>query len=198
MKLMKLRRLSLLLLAGFAVLAFAETNTWTVDSRHSSAGFSVRHLGISNVKGNFSKVSGQVVLDDKDITRSSVEVSIDATSVDTGVGGRDEDLKGPNYFDVAKYPAITFKSKSVEKNGDKLKVSGDLTIHGVTRPVTLDVDGPSDSITDPRGNTHRGFSASTRLNRHDFGVDGGKMIVGDMVQISIEMEIVLPPAKPAK
>ena len=198
MKIMKLRHLPLLLLACLPVLAFAETTTWSVDPRHSSAAFSVRHLGISNVKGNFSKVSGQVVLDDKDITHSSVDVSIDATSVNTGVAGRDEDLKGPKYFDVAQYPTIKFKSKSVEKNGDRLKVSGDLTIHGVTRPATLDVEGPSEPISDPRGDSHRGISASTKLNRHDFGVDGGKMVVGDMVQISIDVEIVLPAIKPAK
>ena len=198
MRLMKLGYLSLLLPACLAVLAFAQATTWSVDPRHSTAGFSARHMGISNVKGSFSKISGQVMLDAKDVTRSSVDVSIDAASVDTGVAGRDEDLRGPGYFDVAKYPTITFKSRSVEKNGDKLKVNGDLTIHGVTRPATLDVEGPGDSITDPRGNAHRGFSASTRLNRHDFGVDGGKMMVGDMVQISIDVEIVMAPAKPAQ
>ncbi len=198
MKIMKLRFLCLSLIACFAVLAFAKPSTWNVDPAHSSAGFSVRHMGISNVKGHFSKVTGTVVLDDQDITRSSVDISIDATTVDTGVSMRDGDLKGANYFDVAKYPTITFKSKGVEKNGDKLKVNGDLTLHGVTKPATLDVDGPSDAITDPRGNSHRGFSASTRLNRHDFGVDGGKMAVGEIVQIDIDVEVVMPAAKTAK
>jgi len=176
--------------------ALAQTSDWNIDPAHSTAQFTVRHLGISNVTGNFTKVSGTVALNEKDITQSQVNASIDVNSVDTRVEMRDKDLKSPNFFDVAKYPTIEFKSKRIVKDGDKLKLIGDLTIHGTTREVTLDVDGLTPAITDPWGNTRRGFSATTTINRKDFNIvdntllKTGEAAVGDVVKIQIDAELV--------
>src|SRR5258708_20533439 len=131
----------------------ATTSTWQIDPNHSSAQFAVRHLTISTVRGAFTKVSGTVQLDDKDIAKSSVDVTIDAASVDTRVPDRDNDLRSDHFFDVAKYPTITFKSKKVEQVGaGKLRITGDLTIHGTTKEVALDADGPPPPATPPWGN----------------------------------------------
>jgi polyisoprenoid-binding protein YceI len=170
--------------------ANAASTTWQIDPAHTAAGFAVKHLLISTVRGQFKGVTGTVVWDDKDITKSSVNVTIDATTIDTGTPMRDGDLKSPNYFDVAKFPTITFKSTKIEEAGaGKLKVTGDLTIHGVTKSVVLDVDGPSDAIKDPWGNTRAGIGATTKVNRQDFGVSGGKGAVGDDIVISIDLEM---------
>lgn len=176
--------------------AFAQTSNWNIDPAHSTAQFTVRHMGISNVTGNFTKVSGAVVLDEKDITKSQVSASIDVSSVDTRVEMRDKDLKSPNFFDVEKYPTIEFKSKSIRKSGDKLQLIGDLTIHGTTHEVTLDVDGPTPEVGDPWGNTRRGFSATTSINRKDFNLTynnllkTGEAVVGDTIKIQIDVELV--------
>jgi len=175
--------------------AFAQT-TWNIDPAHSTAQFTVRHLGISNVTGSFTKVSGSVVLNDKDITQSQVAASIDVNSVDTRVDARDKDLKSPNFFDVEKYPTIEFKSKKITGSAGKLKVIGDLTIHGATHEVTLDVDGPTPEVADPWGNARRGISATTSINRKDFNLTYNKMLgtgeamIGDTVKIQIDAEIV--------
>src|SRR5271168_4774836 len=130
--------------------ASAQVQTWTIDPNHTSAQFSVRHLGISTVRGAFTKVSGTVQYDPASPTKTVIDASIDVSSVDTRVEMRDNDLRSPNYFDVAKFPTLTFKSKKVEAgDAGKLKVTGDLTIHGVTKEAVLDVDGPSAAIKDP-------------------------------------------------
>ena len=173
-----------------AISAGAQVQTWQVDPNHTAAQFSVRHMGISTVRGAFTKVSGTAQYDPSAPAKASAEVTIDADSVDTRVTMRDNDLRSPNFFEVAKYPTITFKSKSVQAAGDgKLKIVGDLTIHGVTKEVTLDVDGPSAPVTDPKGNQHIGASASTKINRKDFGV-GTNPMVGDEVTITIDVELV--------
>ncbi len=181
-------------LAGVALLAVsacARADTWQIDPMHSAAQFSVRHMGISTVRGAFTKLNGTVQYDPADPSKSSVEVTIDAASVDTRVTMRDNDLKGPNFFDVAKYPTMTFKSKRVDVIGKGLlKVIGDLTIHGVTKEVTLEVVGPSDPMTDPRGNTHMGAEATTKISRKDFGVSGAPTMVGDEITITIDAELV--------
>ena len=180
----------------FSLSALAQTSDWKIDPAHSTAQFTVRHLGISNVTGSFTKVSGAVVLNDKDIAQSQVNASIDVTSIDTRVEMRDKDLKSPNFFDAEKYPTIDFKSKRIAKSGDKLQLIGDLTIHGTTREVTLDVDGPTPEITDPWGNSRRGLSATTTINRKDFGLaynnllKTGEAAVGDVVKIQIDVELV--------
>jgi len=176
--------------------ALAQTSTWNIDPAHSTAQFTVRHLAISNVTGNFTKVTGSVVLNEKDITQSQVSASIDVSSVDTRVEARNKDLKSPNFFDVEKYPTIEFKSKRIVNDGGKLQVIGDLTIHGTTREVTLDVDGPTPALADPWGNSRRGISATTTINRKDFNLmynnllKTGEAVVGNNVKIQIDAEIV--------
>jgi polyisoprenoid-binding protein YceI len=176
--------------------ALAQTSNWTIDPAHSTAQFTVRHLGISNVSGNFTKVAGSAVLNERDIPQSQVSATIDVNSVDTRVEARDKDLKSPNFFDVEKYPTMEFKSKRISNAGGKLQVIGDLTLHGTTREVTLDVDGPTPELNDPWGNVRRGFSATTAINRRDFGLvynnllKTGEAVVGDNVKIQIDVEMV--------
>jgi polyisoprenoid-binding protein YceI len=180
-----------------AVSSPAVTTTWRIDPQHTAAGFSVKHLMISTVRGQFKGVTGTIVWDDQDISKSVVDVTIDANTVDTSEPQRDADLKSPKFFDVAKYPAITFKSKKVEKlSAGKLKVTGDLTIHGTTKEVVLDIEGPTDPIKDPWGNTRVAANATTKINRQDYGVkwnanvDGGGVVVSDDVNITIDLEMI--------
>jgi polyisoprenoid-binding protein YceI len=187
------------LAAMFSLPGAAATSQWKIDPPHSSAQFAVRHLTISTVRGAFTKVSGTVQLDDQDITKSSVDVTIDAASLDTRVPDRDADLRSDNFLDIAKYPTITFKSKKIEQAAPgKLKVTGDLTIHGTTKEVVLDVDGPTTPIKDPWGNQRAAINATTKINRQDFGVkfnaklDNGGLVVGDEVSITIDVEMVKP------
>jgi polyisoprenoid-binding protein YceI len=185
---------ALALLASLS--ALAQTSNWNLDPAHSTAQFTVRHLAISNVTGSFTKVTGSVVLNEKDITQSQVSASVDVSSVDTRVEARDKDLRSPNFFDVEKYPTIDFKSKWMVSSGGKLQVIGDLTIHGTTHEVTLDVDGPTPEMSDPWGNSRRGISATTNLNRRDFNLvynnllKTGEAVVGDNVKIQIDAEMV--------
>jgi polyisoprenoid-binding protein YceI len=180
------------LAAALAMPSHAATSTWNLDPFHSNAQFTVRHLGISNVQGEFTKISGTVAIDDADVTKSTVNVTIDVGSVDTRVSRRDDDLKSPNFFDAAKYPTITFQSTKVTKAGDgKLTVTGNLTIKDVTKEVTLDVTGPTAPIT-AMGGQHRGFSASTKVNRQDFHVSADPGMVGDDITIQIDCEMTLP------
>lgn len=181
---------------------FALASTWNIDADHSSIGFKVRHLMVSNVKGVFGKVRGGVEVDDKDITMSHVTATIDTTSIDTGVAKRDAHLKSAEFLDVAKFPTMTFVSKKITRSGEGgLKVTGDLTLHGVTRSVVLDVEGPSSEVKDPMGNLRRGASASTKINRKDFGLtwnkalEAGGVAVGDEVTINIEVELIKVPGK---
>jgi len=185
------------LAAALSLPAAATTSTWQIDQNHSSAQFAVRHLGLSTVRGAFTKVNGTIQFDDKDITKSSVDVTIDAASVDTRVDGRDKDLRSDHFFEVAKYPTLTFKSTKVEQvEVGKLKVTGDLTIHGVTKQVVLDVEGPTAAVKDPWGNQRAAASATTKINRQDFGVkwnakmDNGGWVLGDDVAITIDVEMV--------
>ena len=185
------------LAAALSLPAPAANSNWQIDPAHSSAQFSVRHMAISTVRGAFSKVTGSVVFDDKDVSKSTVEVTIDANSVDTRVPDRDNDLRSEKFFDVAHYPSITFKSKRVEQVAPgKLKVTGDLTIRGTTKEVVLDVEGPTAPMKDPWGNTRNAATATTKINRQDFGVkwnatlDNGGVVVGDDVSIVIDVELV--------
>jgi polyisoprenoid-binding protein YceI len=186
--------LQLVALFGLANLAasraMAQTETWYLDPPHSSAQFAVRHLGISTVRGAFTKVGG-VVVDSPDLSKASVNVTIDASSIDTRVQRRDDDLRSDHFFDVAKFPTITFQSKRVESAGTgKLKVTGNLTMHGVTKEVVLDVDGPTPPMKDPRGTSHRGISATTTLSRADYGINFDAGMVGDQIAIQLDVELV--------
>jgi len=195
-KMNRFRSLAFLLALFLGVSAAAQTSSWTIDPKHSTAQFTVRHLAISNVSGNFTNVTGTIDLNEKDITQSQVSAVIEVSSVDTRVSDRDKDLRSPNFFDVEKYPTIEFKSKRIVNSGGKLQVIGDLTMHGTTREVTLDVDGPTPELNDPWGNVRRGFSASTTLNRKDFGLTynhalkTGEAVVGDSVKIQIDLELI--------
>ena len=191
-------RVLLTFIASFAFIASAaaQAGTWKIDPNHSAAQFSVRHLGVSTVRGAFTKVSGSAFYDPADPGKDSVEVSIEAGSVDTRVEMRDNDLRSPRFLDAQKYPAITFRSKQVKAAGSgKLQITGDLTIKGVTKEVVLDVDGPSAAIKDPWGNQRIGASATTKINRQDFGVSALPGVVGDDITITIDTEMIQPPAK---
>ena len=179
----------------FTFPVLSQAVTWQIDPDHSSFQFKVRHLTVSNVKGDFTKVKGAVTIDDKDISNLNVELTIDAASVNTGHAKRDEHLRGSDFFDVAKYPTITFVSKKVIKDGpDRLKVTGDLTLHGVTREATVNVEGPTQEVKDPGGNFRRGATGTARINRKDFGLtwnralETGGVVVGEDVDIFVEIE----------
>ena len=185
--------LSVAALLAFAALpGRAQTTTWQVDPAHTNTQFAVKHLGISTVRGQFTKTTGQIQLDEKDVTKSQLDIVVDTTTLDTRVEGRDKDVKSANYLDVANFPTMTFKSKRITAAGDgSLKLTGDLTIHGVTKQVVLDVVGPSAPFKDPRGNSHMGASATATINRRDFGVGSiPSAVVGEDVAITIDMELV--------
>jgi polyisoprenoid-binding protein YceI len=176
--------------------AAAGTTSWQIDAAHSAAQFAVKHLMISTVRGEFKGVTGTVNWDDKDITKSTVDVTIDATTVNTGEPKRDAHLKSPDFFNTDQFPKMTFKSKKIEQvSTGKLKVTGDLTIHGVTKEVVLDVDGPTAPMKDPFKLTRSALSATTKINRQDFGVkwnqnlDGGGVMISDDVNITIDIEM---------
>jgi polyisoprenoid-binding protein YceI len=180
-----------LFVSSFVSPALAQVETWKIDPAHSAAQFAVRHMGISTVRGEFRKVSGSASYDPADASKTLLEATIDATTVDTRVDMRNNDLKSANFLDVEKYPTITFKSKRAESAGTgKMKITGDLTIHGVTKEVVLDVDGPTAPVKDPKGNLHMGASATTKVNRKDFGVNGAPSMVGDEISITIDTELV--------
>ena len=189
---MKRIALALVAVLGLTVSAFAQTETWQLDLPHSAAQFAVRHMGISTVRGTFTKVNGTVQYDPTDLSKTSLDVTIDAASVDSRVEMRDNDIRGAKLLDVQKYPTMTFKSKRVEPAGKgKLKVTGDLTLHGVTKEVVLDVEGPSEPIKDFQGNSRMGASATTTINRQDFGVSSfPSAIIANEIAITIDVELV--------
>ncbi|MDE3187990.1 MAG: polyisoprenoid-binding protein [Acidobacteriota bacterium] len=175
-----------------APLALAQTSTWVPDKAHSEVDFSVVHMSLSKVRGHFGNIGGTIVTNDADITKSTVNVTIDTTTVDTGVSMRDDDLKSSNLFDVQKYPTATFVSTSVAKRGSDLTVNGNLTLHGVTKPVVLEVEGPSGPVPGMDHKPHEGFSASTTISRSAFGI-GTKYptsILGDEVKLTIDLDVV--------
>jgi len=181
---------------AMAATAAAQAGTWQIDPNHTAAQFSVRHLGVSTVRGAFTKVSGSAQHDPADPSKDNLEATIDANSIDTRVEMRDKDLRSPNFFDVQKYPTITFHSKQTKVAGPgKLLITGDLTIHGITKEVVLDVDGPSAPIKDPWGNQRIGASATTKIKRQDFGITSLPGVVGDEITITIDVELIQPQAK---
>ena len=172
-------------------------STWNVDSVHSGAEFKVKHMMISNVKGQFTGVSGKLSLDEADITKSTIEATIDAASINTREEQRDAHLKSADFFDVEKYPTLSFKSTRVTKKDEgELAVEGELTIHGVTRNVIFHVEGPTAPGKDPWGNTRIGLSATTKINRKDYGLtwnaalETGGILVGEDVTITLEVQFV--------
>jgi polyisoprenoid-binding protein YceI len=179
------------ILALAAPLALAQTSTWTSDPNHSEVDFSITHLAISNVHGRFGNVAAKINYNEADITKSSVTAAIDASTVDTGVDARNTHLKSPDFFDVATFPTITFASTSVAKDGNNLTINGNLTLHGVTKPVVLHAEGPNGPIIGMDHKQHAGFSATTTISRSAFGV-GSKFpaaMVGDEVKLTIELDV---------
>ena len=175
----------------------ASAETWTIDPAHSHIGFSVKHMMISNVEGVFHDVKGSANIDDKDPAKDSAELTIGAASIDTGTPDRDKHLKSPDFFDVEKFPALSFKSTGVTKAGEgELKVAGNLTLHGITHNVVFDVEGPTPPAKDPWGNTRIGLSATTKINRKDFGLtwnaalETGGILVGEEVTITLDVQFV--------
>lgn len=194
-----LPRLGLAVMILLAPLAL-EAATWKIDPDHSSVQFQIRHLNIANVRGSFEKFQGTVRLDEEDITKSTAEIAIEVASVNTGVAKRDEHLRSPDFFDVAKYPTMTFVARKVVQTGkDQLKLTGDLTLRGVTKEVVLNVSGPTPQVKDPWGNVRRGAAATTTIDRRDFGLtwhkalDTGEPLVGNQVGISLELELIKNP-----
>jgi len=189
------RRMTLVLLAALAAPAFAQSS-WEIDPAHSNVQFGVRHMMISTVHGKFTKFTATATGDEKDAAHAGVQASIDAASIDTGDEKRDAHLKTADFFDAEKFPTITFKSTKVEAAGDRrYKLHGDLTMHGVTKPVVLDVEATSE-VKGMRGETRAGARATTKVNRKDFGIswsksmDGGGVVVGDEVEVTIDVEAV--------
>jgi polyisoprenoid-binding protein YceI len=180
-----------------STVAPVSTITWKIDPAHSHAEFKVKHMMISNVKGSFSGLSGSLIEDTADPTRSQVEATIDISSISTGDEQRDAHLKSADFFHHEQHPAMTFKSTKIEKKGDEeYAVTGDLTLHGITKPVTFAVEGPSAPGKDPWGNTRIGLSATTKINRKDFGLswnaplETGGILVGEDVQIALEVQFI--------
>ena len=169
-------------------------HTYEIDPIHSSAHFSVRHMMVSNVRGQFTKISGTIRFDSANPANSSVEATIDAASIETHDAQRDTHLKSSDFFDVGKFPTLTFRSKRIEAHSGGGKITGDLTIHGVTKEITLDVEGPTPENKDPWGKYRIGLSATTKLSRKDFGLtwnaalETGGVLVGDEVKITIDVE----------
>ncbi len=187
--------------SGYAPVASDSTapsaaQAWDIDASHSSAHFKVRHLMVSHVRGELGPIAGAVWIDDQDVTRSRVDVSIDARQIATRDDKRDEHLRSADFLDVANHPTVTFKSTRVERaGGDELRVTGDLTIHGTTRPVTLTVESLTPAVADPWGNTKRGATARTKIHRKDcglqwnVGLEAGGVLVGEEVAIELEVEL---------
>jgi polyisoprenoid-binding protein YceI len=191
-------------LLAMALLCGSASAGWELDPAHTSIHFKVRHLMVSSVGGDFEKFSGKVGYDEKNVLKSTAEITIDAASINTRIAKRDEHLKSPDFFDVARFPTITFKSTGIRKaKGGKLEMTGDLTIHGVTKPVVLKIDGPSKAAKGLDGNLHVGGSATARINRKDFGLtwnkalETGGVVVGDEIEIAIDLELVTEPVKEA-
>lgn len=197
------RAIAALVVLTWLVPVAGRADTFEIDAGHTNVQFSVRHMMISNVRGEFTKLSGKAVGDTANPTAVVVEATIDAASVDTRNAKRDEHLRSPDFFDVAKFPTIIFKSTKVEKAGEGWKLIGDLTLHGVTKPVVLDVTNVTPPTKDPWGNIRIGAQATTKINRQDFGVvfnktlDGGGVLVGDEIAITIDVEVMKKAAPPA-
>jgi len=173
----------------------AQATQWKIDPMHSEADFAIKHMAISTVHGSFHGLSGVVTLDPANLAKSSVEATIPVDTVDTGVVPRDNDLKSPRFFDAAQFPTMTFKSTSVHKAGDHYDVTGDLTLHGVTKPVVLKLEEPGkEEIGMDKKSVHRGFTATTTINRQDFGLafngtlSSGDAVLGDEVKIEIDID----------
>ena len=191
MKLRKFVALAVVTLSMVCAGASAQTSTWIIDPGHSSVAFTIRHLAVSNVHGTITGVKGTVLLDEKDVTKSSVTATMESATVNTGSDRRDKDLRSPDFFNVEKSPTIAFKSTAVTRNGGKLQLIGDLTLNGVTKPITMDLDSPTPPVTQKNGKVMSGFSATGMVKRADynFGSKYTAPLLGDDVKLTIDVEI---------
>ena len=190
---MNLRSLSPALVLAFAsIVASAQSRRWIPDQAHSEVDFSILHMSLSNVHGRFGDVAGTILLNRSDIGKSAVKITIGVGSIDTGVSARDTVLKSSSFFDVDKFPTATFTSTKVEKSAGGFTVTGNLELHGVTRPVVLHVDGPTGPITGMDHRPHAGYSAETTIDRKDFGIGPNfpSSVVGDDVKLTMDLEVV--------
>jgi polyisoprenoid-binding protein YceI len=206
---MKLQRT--ILAAALALSGGAFASTWDIDTTHATAGFSVKHLSVTNTTGTLGNVTGTVELDEKDVTKSTINATIDVKTLSTNNEKRDAHLKSPDFFEVEKFPTATFKSTKLEKNGDKLKITGDLTMHGVTKSITLDAEMSPEVVNPFSKGTSRALSATGMLNREDWGLKwnapmaNNAFVVGKEVKLNLEAELskkeaakaMPPPAKAA-
>jgi polyisoprenoid-binding protein YceI len=182
--------------AGQVLAATGAADKWAIDSAHSDAHFSIKHLMVSNVQGDFGKITGNATYDGEHFNKASVEATIPISDISTREAKRDDHLKSPDFFDLAKYPTMTFKSKEISVKGDEFSMKGDLTLHGVTKEVVLTGKVPDKAIKDPFGKTRIGATATTTLNRKDFGVswnknlDSGGVMLGEDVKVTIDVELV--------
>lgn len=193
---------ALLFILTLATAVTAQAAEWQIDDDHSNAYFSIQHMTVAKVRGTFSTIAGTLTTDDKSGAITGLNFTIDVKSIDTGVAKRDEHLKSPDFFDVAKYPVMTFVSKTIiDQNNGTLLVTGDLTIHGITNAIKVTMLGPSPEIKDPWGSTRRGLHLETTLNRQDYGInynkvlDNGGLLIGDMVNAEADVEVIRTPAK---
>ena len=176
--------------------ASAQVKDWKIEGAHSEADFAIKHMAISTVHGSFHGVTGVVRFDPANVSKSAVEATVDVKTVNTGMDARDNHLKGPDFFDTAKFPTMTFKSTGVMKSGDSYKVAGDLTLHGVTKAVVLDLETPGKEQVGMDNKLHRGFTATTTINRKDFGltwngsVKSGDAVLSDDVKIELDIDAV--------
>jgi polyisoprenoid-binding protein YceI len=182
--------------AAAPVVADSAASTWEIDASHSTVQFSVRHMMVSTVRGQFSGVTGTLFLDERDVAKSKVDVSIDATTINTREEKRDAHLRSPDFFDVERFPKVTFSSTKVTAKGDgRLSIEGDLAMHGVSKRVTLEVEGPTPAFKNPWGKVVRGASASTKINRKDWGLgwnvalETGGILVGEEVTLHLDIEL---------
>lgn len=189
--------ITLVVLSLLTAPAYALASSWTIDPAHTSVGFKIRHMMITNVRGEFSDVKGTAEFNAADITKSSIEITIQAASIDTGVARRDAHLRSADFFDVEKFPTLTFRSTKVTQiSKGRVQIQGDLTIHGVTREVLLEAEGPTQEIKGPGGKIRIGASATTKINRKNFGLnwnvvlEAGGVLVGEEVTITLDIELV--------
>ncbi len=199
------RSFSLAVALIFAAHLPAQDTVWRIDANHSAAYFSVRHLMISTVRGEFTGITGTVHYDPKNVPASRLEATIDCSTLHTGVAKRDEQMKGPDFFEVKRYPTMKFSSRNVQAAGPgKLRVTGNLTINAATRQVVLDVDGPSAVVKDAQGREKMGLSAAAKISRKDFGItwnevlETGGLAVADEVSISLDIELLRGELAPGK
>lgn len=188
-----IRRLAITLgaLALAAPLTFSQTSTWAPDKAHSSVDFTILHMSLSNVRGHFGNVGGTIVWNDGDIAKSTVKITVDVSTIDTGVAARDADLKSDKWFDVAKFPTATFTSTGISKSGDGLTINGDLTLHGVTKAVVLQAGAPKGPVTGMDKKQHYGYSGTTTIKRTDFGIgQAPAAVVGEDVNLTFDLDLV--------